>query len=160
MKRKIINPYAKENMPGHNCFGCSPTNPIGLNLQFYDNDGVVEIDWNPQEQYEGYTNVIHGGIQATLLDEVACYVVYTQCKTAGVTINLNVTYRSPCYISDGVIKILGKLKAVEGRKAFIDAKIINGKGEVVAEAVVTYFIYPEPVARKRYGFPGYEAFYK
>ena len=38
--KKIINPW--RNHEGYNCFGCSPDNPIGLHLEFYeDGDYIV-----------------------------------------------------------------------------------------------------------------------
>ena len=37
--KKIINPW--RNHEGYNCFGCSPDNPIGLHLEFYE-DGEGE----------------------------------------------------------------------------------------------------------------------
>ena len=37
--KKIINPW--RNHEGYNCFGCSPDNPIGLHLEFYE-DGVTK----------------------------------------------------------------------------------------------------------------------
>ena len=38
--KKIINPW--RNQEGYNCFGCSPVNPIGLHMEFYeDGDNIV-----------------------------------------------------------------------------------------------------------------------
>ena len=40
--KKIINPW--RNHEGYNCFGCSPDNPIGLHMEFYeDADGMIDI---------------------------------------------------------------------------------------------------------------------
>ena len=39
--KKIINPW--RNHEGYNCFGCSPDNPIGLHMEFYeDGDYIVK----------------------------------------------------------------------------------------------------------------------
>ena len=37
--RKIINPFVE--LDGFECFGCSPKNPIGMHLEFYE-DGDSE----------------------------------------------------------------------------------------------------------------------
>lgn len=43
--KKIINPW--RNHDGYNCFGCSPDNPIGLHLEFYeDGDYIVRQKMN------------------------------------------------------------------------------------------------------------------
>ena len=72
--KKIVNPYAKAGRAEYQCFGCSPQNAKGLQMKFQlDGEEVVSV-WNPQKWAEGYMNVLHGGIQATLLDEVAAHL--------------------------------------------------------------------------------------
>ena len=66
--KKIVNPYAKAGRAEYQCFGCSPQNAKGLQMKFQlDGEEVVSV-WNPQKWAEGYMNVLHGGIQATLLE--------------------------------------------------------------------------------------------
>ena len=41
MMKKIINPWSGN--PKYNCFGCSPNNPFGLHMEFYeDGDYLVK----------------------------------------------------------------------------------------------------------------------
>ena len=61
--RKIKNPYT--DLEGYNCFGCSPNNPIGLNMEFYEDGEYVISDWEPKKHLTGYGNILHGGIQST-----------------------------------------------------------------------------------------------
>jgi acyl-coenzyme A thioesterase PaaI-like protein len=44
---------------------------------FDDGEGIVS-NWGPKEGYQGYDKVLHGGIQATLIDEIASWVVYVR----------------------------------------------------------------------------------
>ena len=38
--KKIINPW--EGLDGYMCFGCAPSNPMGLHMEFYeDGDDIV-----------------------------------------------------------------------------------------------------------------------
>ena len=71
--KKIINPW--RNHEGYNCFGCSPDNPIGLHLEFYEDGDYIVSTWHPQHNYQGWVNTMHGGILSTLIDEVCGWVV-------------------------------------------------------------------------------------
>ena len=72
--KKISNGYV--SLKDYNCFGCSPNNGNGLRLHFYSEGDFVISKWTPTHDFEGYHNVLHGGIQATLLDEIANWSVY------------------------------------------------------------------------------------
>jgi len=159
--RKIKNPFVEAYGDNYHCFGCSPANDIGLHLHFYEDNGTVRAEWKPDRKFEGYHNVLHGGIQATMHDEVASWAVYTQCETAGVTSNLNVTYHKPLYISSNEkITIKAVLKEQKDRKAVFETEILNAKGEVCSSAVVEYFLFPKPIAERKYFYPGKDAFFE
>src|SRR5690554_7450779 len=49
--------------------------------------------------------ILHGGIQATLMDEAAAWVVFVCLKTAGLTTELTTRYLKPVYIENGQITI-------------------------------------------------------
>ena len=50
------------------CFGCGPSNPLGLHVRsFPDGDDVV-AEWQPQPQHRAFDSVLNGGIIGTLLD--------------------------------------------------------------------------------------------
>lgn len=77
-KRKMYNAYA--DLEGYNCFGCSPTNPYGLKCKFVDEGEYVTCHWMPSENYQGFFHVLHGGIQATLIDEIASWAIFSHEK--------------------------------------------------------------------------------
>lgn len=53
------------------CFGCSKNNPIGLKLQcFTQEDGSYATYFIPNRYHEGYPGIMHGGLAATILDEL------------------------------------------------------------------------------------------
>ena len=161
MIRSIINPYAKGQAKNeYNCFGCAPNNAQGLHLHFNDCGDYIEAHWHPEKQFEGFHNVLHGGIQATLLDEVAAWVVFTKCKTAGVTQRMKIEYPAAVYLSTGVLKLTGRLKEQQDKSAVIEAELINAEGKLCAQAEVVYYLFPEAIARRKFNYPGVEAFYK
>ncbi|TAJ05785.1 PaaI family thioesterase [Marinilabiliaceae bacterium JC017] len=158
--RKVINVFRNDSREDFQCFGCSPYNERGLQLSFFESDGEVVAEWSPKRDFEGYTNVLHGGIQATLLDEIASWVVYTQCDTAGVTSGMNIRYKKPVYINGGVVKIKGRVESRTERKAIIKCELLNEKGQVCSNADVEYFLFPDKIAREKYHYPGKEAFFE
>jgi acyl-coenzyme A thioesterase PaaI-like protein len=54
------------------CFICGLENPVGLHLHIYEVEpGLVETFYRAPEHFQGYPGVLHGGIVAALLDEIA-----------------------------------------------------------------------------------------
>lgn len=41
--QKIINPWKETE--GYNCFGCSPGNPAGLHMDFYEDGDEIVCRW-------------------------------------------------------------------------------------------------------------------
>ena len=68
MMKKIINPW--RNHEGYNCFGCSPDNPIGLHMEFYEDGDYIVSTWHPEHNYQGWVDTMHGGILLTIRAKV------------------------------------------------------------------------------------------
>lgn len=159
--KKIKNPWKEVNSRhDYNCFGCSPFNEIGLQLEFWENEDELMATWQPRKSLEGWMGVLHGGIQATLLDEIAGWVVLIKLKTAGVTSALNVQYLKPVYVSKGELKVVARVISTNEKMAEINCELFDGTGTKCAEAVATYFCFPERIAKAKYHYPGIEAFYE
>jgi uncharacterized protein (TIGR00369 family) len=158
--RKIRNPFRLYKGEAYNCFGCSPNNPVGLQLDFYSDGENLFANWQPTRQYEGYTNVIHGGVQATLMDEIASWFVYSMLDTAGVTSSLEVHYHKPLYVNGGEVKIVAMLKEHTDKKAVLQTEILNAKGLICSSAVVEYYLFPSAVAKAKYLYPGKKKFWE
>lgn len=156
--RKIINPYS--NLEGYNCFGCSPNNQLGLQMKFYEDGDYVVSNWEPKKHLAGYGNILHGGIQSTILDEIASWVVSVKVKTAGVTATLNVKYKNTVFTDKGELTIRAKLVDQNKKFATIHAELLNSEGNVCSEAEIRYFIFPLEVAKRKFHYPGAEAFFE
>ncbi len=158
MKRKILNPYNK--LQEHECFACSDHNPIGLKMEFYEEDELIKCDWQPEKQFQGYHTVIHGGIQATLLDEIGSWCVQVKLNTAGVTRNLDLKYRKPLIVDQRKATITAELLEVNRSLASIKLQIIDSKGVLCTEGTVEYFIFSEEMAKEKLYYPGVDAFFE
>lgn len=150
MKRKIKNAFAKDE---YHCFGCSPYNPIGLNLQFYEVDDYIESEWKPCVHYEGYPGSIHGGIQAVLMDEIAAWTMYIKAQRAGVTAKMNIRYRKQLDSEQKTIILRGKLREIKHNLCFMETQILNEKNEICSDAEVVYFCYSPEQSVNECHFP-------
>jgi len=155
---RLKNPYALKE--GYNCFGCSPTNPIGLKMEFFENGDEIISKWVPEGNYAGFHNILHGGIQATMLDEIASWVVLVKLDTSGVTSRLNIRYRNPVCISKGAISLRARLQ--ERRRSIVTIKMSleDGDGQVCSEGTADYFIFSKDRAEREFHYPGKKAFYQ
>ena len=156
--KQIINAYALQNRDTYRCFGCSPQNPIGLHMTFALDGDVVVSEWEPRPGYEGYANVLHGGIQATMADEEASWALYAVAGTCGVTKKLEVEYLRPLHLSLGKVVLRGRIVGTEGRDVTVEVEIANADGVVCSRANVVYSAFPPQIAAARFNYPGREAF--
>lgn len=155
---KLQNPYA--SFPGYSCFGCSPTNPSGLHMEFFKEGDELVCRWDPNEHFQGFHDILHGGVQATMMDEIASWVVFVLLDTAGVTYQLNTRFRKPVFISKGIITVRATLVSHKKRIAEIEARLYDGEDVLCAESQANYFVMPRDKAVSDMHFPGKEAFLK
>lgn len=158
--RKILNVHRNDDPNLYQCIGCSPFNPIGLKLEFWEDGDELYSEWEPKDQFMSWVHVLHGGIQATLLDEIAGWVIYIKCKTAGVTTSINVRYKEAVHTNQGKVSLRARLVEQTKRTAKIEAKLFDGNGKLCTEAELNYFIFPERIAREKFHYPGIDAFFE
>lgn len=151
----IRNPFLGSD--GYKCFGCDPENPIGLGMTFSTDGTIVESRWPPREYYQGYTNVLHGGIQATLMDEIASWLVFRVIGSSGMTRSLSVTYHSPARTDGEEVILRAKLLERDRKTARIHCTL-EQEGTLRSEAVCEYAIFPVEIAKRRFLYPGVDAF--
>ncbi len=152
--KKIINPWSGLEEIGYNCFGCAPSNPVGLKMEFYEDGDEIVSFWTPGDEYQGWLKTLHGGIHSALMDEIALWVIARKLQTSGMTTNLNVKFRKPVPTGpDRKIEIRARLKEQKRNFAFISARILS-EGEVCSEAELTYFCFPKEKAASEFYFKG------
>ncbi len=124
--------------PGsRHCFVCGVENNYGLHLHFYETaPGEITVEYIVPDHYQSYPGIVHGGIVASLVDEVLGRV-HMGCDPENprfmYTAKLTVQYRKNVPIGEP-IKIVGYAGESKRRTAKSTAKIFNEAGEVLAEA--------------------------
>ncbi len=136
--KKIINPWC--NHPKYNCFGCSPDNPIGLHMEFYEDGDDIVSTWHPERNYQGWVDTMHGGILSTLIDETCGWVVTRKMQTSGFTTNLSVKFRKAVSTHEPQLTIRAHIVKQMRNLLFIHAEITNVQGELCVEGETTYFL--------------------
>jgi acyl-coenzyme A thioesterase PaaI-like protein len=61
--------------PDQRCFGCGPANPMGMGLRFFREGDEVVTTFTARDGWEGPPGILHGGLQATLADEIGAWTV-------------------------------------------------------------------------------------
>jgi uncharacterized protein (TIGR00369 family) len=120
----------------HYCFVCGRQNPNGLNLVFSSLDGKARAEFTIQKEFQGYKDIVHGGVIAAVLDEAMIKAVLSQGIKA-VTAEITVRFRDPLYTNEKAIveaEILKKGKTLIEAKAHIrrpgSGTIAEGKGKL------------------------------
>ncbi len=152
--RKIKNPY--DGLEGYNCFGCSPKNPCGLKMEFFEDGHEIVCTWNPQDHFCGYGTILHGGIQSSLMDEIASWVVFTRLGTAGFTSSLKVRFLRQVHTDRGPLSLRAVLIKKEKNIANISVRLFDAGGTLCADGEIKYFTLSETLARKKFHYPGHE----
>lgn len=150
--KKIINPW--EGLEGYMCFGCAPSNPFGLHMEFFEDEEDIVAYWKPGSSHQGWLNTLHGGIQTTLMDELAGWVVLRKLQTSGVTSRLNARFLKSISTFEPRLTIRGRIKDRKRNAIFIETEIYNSKSELCSRADLVYFVVSQQQATDEFHFGG------
>ncbi|NHJ02348.1 MAG: PaaI family thioesterase [Candidatus Heimdallarchaeota archaeon] len=144
---KMTEEYPLPKREFVNCFACSPVNEKGLKLEFwYTTESCISYYTIPPE-YCGFEGLAHGGVIATILDEVAAWTVITQLSKIGVTTQATIRYLKPIPTGNE-IKIVGRIREKTEHKAKVFTKITEKSEEILAESESTWFLPDLPTLEK------------
>jgi uncharacterized protein (TIGR00369 family) len=120
------------------CFICGRNNPVGLYMSFYDNgDNEVCSEYTVADSYNSYPGIVHGGIVASMLDEVVGRVAMIgDHHHFMMTAKLEVKYRQPVP-TETPLKIIGRIVRLRGRIGKAIGEVVLPDGSIAAEAEMT-----------------------
>jgi len=121
----------------HHCFVCGDKNEIGLKIEFHYEAGRAKASFIPGREYEGYRDILHGGILATVLDEVMVKAVLAKGIPA-VTSRMDVRFRLPAVVGEELF-LEGWITHEKSRLIITAGKVSRKDGVIIAEAGGTYF---------------------
>ncbi len=123
------------------CFVCGKENPKGMHLKFLKENGKVSARFSLPNFFQGYNNIIHGGIIALILDEAMAHLQGEEERF--LTGKLSVRFLTPLLVNEEV-EVSASIKEEHKRYKIATAKMVKTKtGEKVAEAEAIMFVLKE-----------------
>ena len=136
--KPVVLPWGR--VEGHQCFGCCPENPAGLGLRF-----VRESDWELSSgfsigpQHESYPSVVHGGIAATVLDELMGNALAICRRRLCFTTGLRTRFIEPLRTGRRYRAVARIDDASEGKPVYrVEADITDTEGNLLVIASGSY----------------------
>lgn len=129
----------------HSCFVCGESNPIGLKLRFETDGRIVQTRFVPRPEHIGFKETVHGGLIATLLDEIMVWACAVQAKKFAFCAELNVRFLNPVHPG---MELLARAELAANRKNKIfeaRAELCDQTGLILASATGKYLPVKEAV---------------
>jgi acyl-coenzyme A thioesterase PaaI-like protein len=130
----------------HNCFACGQLNVNGLHLDLHAAEGRCWTELTLPERFEGWEGIAHGGIIATILDEVMAWAIIDQ-DLWGVTARMTIEFKRPVPVGG---RLRGEGWLVRAKRRLVEAagQLVDPEtGDVLATSEALYVAAPEE--RKR-----------
>ena len=138
------------NSTDNYCFGCSPVNPSGLQMKFFADRDTVFSNVTIPDHLCGWSNIAHGGVLTTILDEIMSWTALHFLKRITMTKSMNIEFIKPVYIRNP-LKAEGRVLEVTGKHdAVMEGILYNDKGVACAKSTANFAIFSPKVA-KRFG---------
>lgn len=125
------------------CFACGPRNPVGLRVEVRREEGRCLLRWSPSREYQGFREILHGGILATLLDEAMAHAVLGVAPGAA-TASLRIRFRKPAR-TEGAILVEARVEERKGRLIRASG-VLRQEDEEKASAEGTFVVVSNPRA--------------
>jgi uncharacterized protein (TIGR00369 family) len=121
-----------------NCFVCGENNPNGLRLSFEidKQKQTLKTTFKASPTFQGWDNIVHGGIISTLLDEAMAKLVY-ELGYQAVTASLEVKFKKPAPILEP-LTVYGEITEVSRRLVRARAHVAKVDGTILATGNSTF----------------------
>ncbi len=121
------------------CFGCGKKNPLGLRLKFRRDGGGVRTEFTPGEYYQSWTNIVHGGIITTILDEAMGHATLMSGHFGFLTASIQINLKRPAYVNSKLI-VNAEVVRDQRRKLEVAGSLSLPDGTLVAEGKAVQII--------------------
>ncbi|WP_457568047.1 PaaI family thioesterase [Desulfurobacterium sp.] len=132
----------KINLPERDdfCFVCGRKNPQGMHLTFDKSGETVESVFSLDKVYQGYNNIIHGGVISLILDEAMAHLQKKEERL--LTGKITVKFHNPLMAGE-TVKVIAWIE--KDRKKIKETRAVMSKidGTKIAEAEAIMFVRKE-----------------
>ncbi len=112
------------------CFACGEDNPDGLGLRFACEGDEVVTRFAFPKKFQGYRDVVHGGLLSTVLDEAMVTLVNEMGRLA-VTAELTVRFLKPLHVGE-LLEVRARLTEKRGRVYLVEGWATLDDGTEIA----------------------------
>lgn len=118
------------------CFACGADNPVGLHLDPAEmDDGEAAATFRPIEHHGGAGDTLHGGLAATVLDEIMVWAGILAHRVLTVTGTMDLRFRRPVSVKDE-ITVRGRVDERRGKRLRCSGEVlVDGDAAVTAEGL-------------------------
>lgn len=128
------------------CIVCGRDNPVGLRIRFQRTPTGVEARVRPQDHFQGFTGLLHGGVVCGLLDDAMWWAIYAQREIITMTADISVRYKKPVPVGTE-LQVEAGLDGARGSRLFLtSARLRDASGELLAEARGKFLAAPSGLA--------------
>jgi len=122
----------------HSCFVCGESNPLGLKLRFQTDGRKVRTRFTPRSEHVGFRDVVHGGLAATVLDEIMVWACAVATRRFAYCAEFTVRFLNPLRPGEEVTVTAELLANRKDRLYEAQARIVRPDGSIAAEATGKY----------------------
>lgn len=120
------------------CFVCGENNDLGLNLRFSAEGPIVHAKFTPKWEHIGFQNVTHGGVLATVLDEIMVWACAVSTKRFAYCAEMTTRFHQPAR-PDEELRVTSELTSNRRNRIYeAKAEIRDSSGNLVAEGTGKY----------------------
>lgn len=124
---------------------------MGLKLRFATDGQVVTTRFVPRPEHIGFSQTVHGGLIATLLDEMMVWACAVRTKRFAYCAELNVRFMQPMRPNETGAALAELAANRRGRIFEAKAELRNEAGVLLASATGKYLPIQQEVASKMAG---------
>jgi acyl-coenzyme A thioesterase PaaI-like protein len=145
---------ARFEIAPHHCFACGTLNSTGMGLVLHVEPGRSWVEHTLEPRFQGWDGIAHGGILATILDEVMAWALVGE-DNWGLTARLSIDFKRPVKVGQA---ILAEGRITRSRRRIVDTagQVTDAAtGEVLATATGVYVAADEErkrALRQQYGW--------
>lgn len=138
MDSRGVNSNFKEVPHSKSCIVCGSRNPIGLNLRFHTDGRILTTEFTLKPEHCGFVSVVHGGVLATVLDEIMVWSCAVQAKQFSYCAEMNVRYLSPARPNENIIGTAEMTENKRGRLFLAKGELKHEDGTPIASSTGKY----------------------
>lgn len=130
------------------CFGCSPSNPMGLQMTFKSDDETVISELTVPEHLCGWSRLVHGGVITTILDEIMSWSAIYFLKCLVMTREMKITFLKSLYVGEQLRAVGRIVEQVDRHTVLLKGELFNRKGDLCATSDASFAAFSPKLAKR------------